>query len=100
MGTKYKFEDKSYTEIKPTAKNQGSATGWITEKSHTLRKTATAMRNYARDYEPTKTKLKTTATDAKAMGLSTSDTVRWVQTNFTKKGKAAVQNEKLKSLKK
>ena len=91
---------KDYTTIEPTAKNQGSATGWITGSSDTLRKIHNKLINYARDQEPTMTKLKTEEIDAKAMGLSTHGSVRYFQKKFTKKGKKAVEDLKLKSLKK
>ena len=91
---------KDYTTIEPTAKNQGSATGWITERSNTLRILQNKMMNYGRDYEPSETKFKTEDLEFAEYGLSQYGLVRYIQKNFTKRGKLAVQDKKLKSVEK
>tara|TARA_R100000951_G_scaffold69630_1_gene58584 strand:- start:373 stop:741 length:369 start_codon:yes stop_codon:yes gene_type:complete len=91
---------KDYTTIEPTAKDQGSHTGWITKHSHTMRKLQNKMINYSRDYEPTETKLRTEQLEMTEYGLSQNTLVKWIQKNFTEKGKKAVEDKKLKSVEK
>ena len=93
-------ELKDYTTIEPTAKLQGSPTGWATEKSDTLRKFVNWSKNYSRKYEPTETGLRTEQLEMTEYGLSQNGLVKYIQKNFTKKGKAAVQDMKLKSIEK
>lgn len=91
---------KDYTTIEPTAKLQGSHTGWITKRSDKLRKLVNWHKNYARDYEPTETKLRTEQLEMTEYGLSENSLVKYIQKNFTKRGKLAVQDKKLKSVEK
>tara|TARA_R100001198_G_scaffold38575_1_gene21059 strand:- start:171 stop:530 length:360 start_codon:yes stop_codon:yes gene_type:complete len=91
---------KDYTTIEPTSELQGSATGFWTERSDKLRKFVNWHKNYARDYEPTETKLRTEQLEMTEYGLSQNGLVKYIQKNFTKKGKAAVQDMKLKSIEK
>ena len=58
------------------------------------------MMNYGRNYEPSETKFKTEDLEFAEYGLSKNGLVRYIQKNFTKKGKLAVQDKKLKSVEK
>lgn len=91
---------KNYTTIEPTAKDQGSHTGWITKHSHTMRKLQNKMINYSRDYEPSEIKNRTEQLEMTEYGLSQNSLVKWIQKNFTERGKKAVEDKKLKSVEK
>lgn len=93
-------ETKDYTTIEPSAKLQGSHTGWATKRSDKLRKFVNWHKNYARDYEPTKTKLRTEQLDMTEYGLSQNGLYKWIQKKFTTRGKKAVEDMKLKSVEK
>ena len=93
-------ELKDYTTIEPTSKLQGSATGWITKNFDTMRKLKTWSDNYTRGQEPTDALIKTQDLEYTEYGLSQNGLIKYIQKNFTKKGKAAVQDMKLKSIEK
>ena len=83
MGTKYKFEDKSYTTIKPTIN----------------RKLSTKIKRLVnRDDVPNEKKEAANSNEVRTYGLSSNKAVQAVQKKFTKKGKLAVQDMKLKSI--
>ena len=79
----YKFEDKSYTTIKPT--NTGSVISKI-------------KRSINRDNIPNEKKEAANSNEVRTYGLSSNKVVQAVQKKFTKKGKLAVQDMKLKSI--
>ena len=93
-------ELKDYTTIEPTSKLQGSATGWITRNSHTMRKLKTWSDNYTRGHEPTDALIKTHDLEYTEYALSQNGLVKWIQKNFTERGKKAVEDKKLKSVEK